>query len=55
MGYVLEIWHWTQRIAGVLLVVCLCLYLVRCAVAWDFITFNKFDYFMRGLVSYIFT
>jgi len=54
MGYVFQIWHWTQRIAGVLVVVCLCLYLVRCAVAWDFISFDHFDRFMSGLIAYIF-
>jgi len=48
-----EAWHWAERVAGILLVVCLCLYLLRCVVAWDFISVERFGHFLRGLFIYL--
>jgi CHASE2 domain-containing sensor protein len=50
-----EVWRWTQKIAGVFMVVCLCLYVLRCVMAWRFISLDQFDHFMRGLIVYIFS
>jgi hypothetical protein len=49
-----EVWHWTQRIAGVLVVVCASLYIIRCLTTGSVVTFDQFDHFMRGLVRTIF-
>jgi hypothetical protein len=48
-----ELWQWVQKIAGVLLVVCLCLYLLRCLVAGEFVGVDRFAHFLRGLVVYL--
>ena len=48
-----EVWQWVQKIAGVLLVVCLCLYVLRCLVALEFIGVDRFGHFLRGLVVYL--
>ena len=47
-----ELWEWVQRIAGILLVVCVCLYAVRCVAAGDFVDADRFYHFLRGLVRY---
>jgi hypothetical protein len=48
-----ELWLWVQRVAGVLLVVCLCLYVLRCLVAAEFIGVDRFGHFLRGLLRYL--
>ena len=48
-----DIWHWFQKIAGVLLVVCLCLYAIRCLVAEEFINVERFGHFLQGLLIYL--
>jgi hypothetical protein len=48
-----EVWQWVQKIAGVLLVVCLCLYLLRCLVTMEFIGVDRFGHFLRGLLRYL--
>ena len=48
-----EVWQWVQRIAGVFVVVCACLYVVHCVTAGQVISFDQFDRYMRGLVAYI--
>jgi hypothetical protein len=48
-----EVWQWVQKIAGILLVVCLCLYLLRCLVALEFVSVDRFGHFLRGLVVYL--
>jgi hypothetical protein len=49
-----DVWHVIERVAGVFLIVCFCLYLVRCLCGWQILTFDQFDRFFRGLVLYIF-
>jgi hypothetical protein len=48
-----EIWHWVEKVAGVLFVVCLCLYLIRCGVAQRFIGIDQFGHFVQGLIHFI--
>jgi hypothetical protein len=48
-----EAWQWVQKIAGVLLVVCLCLYVLRCLVTAEFIGTDSYGHFLRGLVVYL--
>jgi hypothetical protein len=48
-----EIWQWVQKIAGVLLVVCLCLYVLRCCVTADLVSLDQFARFLRGLITYL--
>lgn len=48
-----ELWQWVQKIAGVLLVVCLCLYVLRCLVAAEFVSIDQFARFLRGLITYL--
>jgi len=48
-----ELWQWVQKIAGVLLMVCLCLYALRCLVALEFIGVDRFGHFLRGLLRYL--
>jgi hypothetical protein len=54
MDSIQGIWQWVQRIAGILMVVCLCLYVVRCVTTGQVVSFDRFDHYMRGLVRYIF-
>lgn len=47
-------WRWVERVAGVFLIVCFCLYVIRCVSSWQVVSFDQFDHFFRGLVVYIF-
>jgi len=49
---IFEVWHWVERVAGILLAACLGLYLLRCIVTWDFISVGQFGHFLRGLLAY---
>jgi len=48
------VWTWVQRLTGIFLVVCVCLYVLRCLMSGQFITFDQFELFFKGLVRYIF-
>ena len=48
-----DVWRWVERIAGVFMAVCFCLYLIRCISCGQLISFDQFDHFFRGLVAYI--
>jgi hypothetical protein len=49
-----EFWHWVQKVTGIFLLVCLSLYGLRCIMAGQFMSFDQFEHFFRGLVRYIF-
>jgi hypothetical protein len=53
MDGLLAWWHWIERIAGVVLVVYLCLYAIRCMATSHFLSPDEFIHFLRGLVGYI--
>jgi hypothetical protein len=48
-----EIWDRFKSLAGLLCVVCVCLYALRCILAWDFISVDRFGHFLRGLLRYL--
>ena len=48
-----EVWQWVQKVAGVVLVVCLCLYVLRCLVMTDLVSIDQFARFLRGLITYL--
>jgi hypothetical protein len=48
-----ELWQWVQKVAGVVLVVCLCLYVLRCLVMTDLVSIDQFARFLRGLITYL--
>jgi hypothetical protein len=50
---IFAIWHWVERIAGILMIVCFCLYAVRCVVAGGFIGVEAFGHFLQGLIGFI--
>ena len=50
-----EIWHWVKVVSGVFMLVCLCLYIIRCCVKVDFVTLAEFETFFNGLAHYIFS
>lgn len=43
-----------ERVAGILVVVFLTLYLLRCVTAGDFITLGQFGAYLKGLFNYLF-
>jgi len=48
-----EVWDRFKTIAAILFLACLCLYALRCIVAWDVIGVDQFAHFLRGLVVYL--
>lgn len=48
-----EIWDRLKSLAGILLVAGLCLYALRCILAWDFISVDQYGHFLRGLLRYL--
>jgi hypothetical protein len=54
MGRISEFWQLVQRLTGVLLLVCLGLYGLRCLLAGQLVSFDQFEHFFRGLLRYIF-
>jgi len=48
-----EFWDRFKSIASVTMAVVLSLYLLRCLVAWDFISVARFGGFLQGLIGYI--
>lgn len=48
------VWFWLQRVSGICVLVCLSLYLVRCLLAGDVVGLDEFDWFLRGLLRYVF-
>lgn len=49
-----NIWSLIQRVAGVFMVVCFCLYVIRCISGFQLLSFDQFDQYFRGLLGYIF-
>ena len=49
-----ESWDKAKTVSGITLIVCLCLYAIRCAMTFHVVSLNQFDRFMRGLLRYIF-
>jgi hypothetical protein len=54
MGHISEIWHLVEKVLGIFLLVCLCLYGVHSVMTGRLTTFDQFERFFRGLVGYIF-
>jgi len=54
MDRILGLWAWVQKLTGVFLLVCLCLYGLRCLMSGQLISFDQFEHFFKGLVRYIF-
>jgi hypothetical protein len=48
-----EIWDRFKSLAGLLCMIGVGLYLLRCAVARDFISVEHFARFLRGLITYL--
>lgn len=48
-----EVWRLIQKVSGILLLVGVSLYLVRCVVGFQIVSFDQFDHFLRGLFAYI--
>ena len=48
-----EFWHWVEKIGGVVLVVCFCLYALRCLASGEFIGMDRFGHFIQGLLRYL--
>jgi len=54
MGRISELWQWVQKLTGIFLLVCFCLYGVRSIMAGQLVSFDQFEQFFKGLVRYIF-
>jgi hypothetical protein len=48
-----DFWGWAQRIGGVLLLVLLCLYIIRCIAIGDVVSLHLFLMYVEGLLKYI--
>jgi hypothetical protein len=55
MGRFSGVWEWLKKITGTTLIVCLCLWGIRCAVKQQVVDYAHFERFMHGLVHYIFS
>ena len=55
MDRVSEVWHWVKIVSGIFMLVCLCLYMIRCFVKGDTVTLQEFETFFNGLEHYIFS
>ena len=49
------VWRFVERVAAILLVVCLCLYVIRCLSTMEFLTLTQFGRYVQGLIAYICT
>jgi succinate dehydrogenase/fumarate reductase cytochrome b subunit len=54
MGRIFGLWSWVQRLTGIFLLVCICLYILRCVMTVSLLSFDNFEHFFRGLLRYIF-
>lgn len=49
-----DIWSVFQKVAGVFMVVCFCLYVIRCISCFQLLSFDQFDQYFRELLRFIF-
>jgi CHASE2 domain-containing sensor protein len=49
-----DVWHVIERVAGVFLVVCFCLYIIRCISCFQLLSLDQFDQYLRELLRFIF-
>ncbi len=49
-----EFWHWTQRIAGIVFLVLVSLYIIQCLSHLDIVGLDYFDHYIRSLIKNIF-
>ncbi len=54
MDRILGLWAWVQKLTGIFLLVCLSLYVLRCIMTGQLVSFDQFEHFFRGLLGYIF-
>jgi hypothetical protein len=54
MGDFFEIYRWYERIVGILVLVILTLYLLRCVTTGGLLSLGQFGDYIRGLFTYIF-
>jgi len=54
MNRLAGIWHWVKVVSGIFMVVCLCLYVIRCFVKTGIVSLAEFETFFNGLAHYIF-
>ena len=49
-----EIWHWVKVVSGIFVLVCLCLYVIRCFSKGEILSLAEFEAYFNGLARYIF-
>jgi len=49
-----DVWHWVKVVSGIFVIVCLCLYVIRCGSKAEIVSLVEFERFFNGLVHYIF-
>jgi len=54
MGDFFEIYRWYERIVGLLVLVLVALYLLRCTTTGGLLSLDQFGDYIRGLFTYLF-